>query len=225
MRIKHRFLIILAILLVSSVTISVFAHFNTRFPGDLWLVQSIQSVETDFLTTIMKGISIIFDTLGSVIIVILTGLLVWWRTGWRDAVLVVVGGLLSATGALLKAIVDRPRPSSDLVTVFSQADTSSFPSGHSFFAFMIFGLVAYLTVTRLRHKSLRIAIPTICAFFLLIVGVSRIYLGVHWPSDVIGGYLAGGVFLTILIRIDIVWISGRHDISGTTIPEQPPDSV
>jgi len=199
MRIKHRFLIILVILLVSNVTVSVFAHYYVRFPGDLWLAQNIQSVETDFLTIIMKGISIIFDTLGSIIIVILTGLLLWWRAGWKDAVLLVVGGLLSATGALFKAVIDRPRPSSDLVTVFSQADTSSFPSGHSFFAFMIFGLVAYLTVTRLQNKSFRIAIPAICTALLLIVGISRIYLGAHWPSDVMGGYLTGGVFLTILI--------------------------
>ena len=112
MRIIHRFLIILVILLVSSVTMSVFAHFNTRFPGDLWLAQGIQSFSNDFLSSIMQGLSQIFDTLGSIIIVILTGLLLWWRTGWKDAVLVVVGGLLSArdptllTGGMITIIVD-----------------------------------------------------------------------------------------------------------------------
>ena len=88
MPIKHRFLIILVILLVSSVTMSVFAHFNTRFPGDLWLAQGIQSFGYDFFTSIMQGISTVFDTLGSFVIVATIGLLVWWRTGWREAVLI-----------------------------------------------------------------------------------------------------------------------------------------
>ena len=225
MPIKHRFLIILVILLVSSVTISVFAHYNDLFPGDLWLAQGIQSFSNDFLTTIMQGISFIFNTLGSLVIIAAIGLLVWWRTGWREAVLILVGGIFSATSSLFKAIIDRPRPSVDLVNVFSQAETTSFPSGHSFFAFIFFGFVAYLTAARLQNKSLRIIILTILAALILLVGISRVYLGAHWPSDVIGGYLTGGVFLTILIWIDKAWIERRSKIPVPSTSEQYSDSV
>ena len=225
MRIKHRFLIILVILLVSSVTISVFAYFNTRFPGDLWLAQGIQSISNDFLTSIMQGISTALDSWISYIMVAAFALLFWWRTGWREAILILAGGVLAAVSSVLKAVIDRPRPSPDLVNVLSEADTSSFPSGHSFFTFVLFGLVTYLTFTRLQNKSLRITIPAILVAFIVLVGISRIYLGVHWPSDVLGGFLIGGVFLTILIWIDKIWISRHHNISETSKPELHSDIV
>ena len=225
MRIKHRFLIILVLLLVSCITVSVFAHIHVRFPGDLWLAQGIQSISNDFLTSIMQGISTALDSWISYIMVAAFALLFWWRTGWREAILVLAGGVLSAVSSILKAVIDRPRPSPDLVNVLSEADTSSFPSGHSFFTFVLFGLVFYLTFTRLQNKSLRITIPAILAAFIVLVGISRIYLGVHWPSDVLGGYLTGGVFLTILIWIDKIWISRHHNTSETSKPELHSDSV
>jgi undecaprenyl-diphosphatase len=225
MRINYRFLIILILLLASIITISVFAYYNDRFPGDLWLAQGIQSMSNDFLTSIMQGISILLDSWISYILVAVIALMVWWRTGWREAVLVLAGGILAATSAVFKTIINRPRPSPDLITVFSQAGTSSFPSGHSFFAFMIFGLATYFSVTRLQNQFLRIATTTIFIALIVLVGISRIYLGAHWPSDVIGGYLIGGVFVAALIWIDKKWIYKYDDITETTKPEWDSGSV
>lgn len=215
MHTNYKFPIIVVILLVLTITVSVFASFHTRFPGDLWLAQGIQSVSNDFLDTIMEGISFLLDSWVSYILVVVTGLVVWWRTGWREGVLILAGGLISATSALFKAVIDRPRPSPDLVAVFSESDTSSFPSGHSFFTLMIFGLVTYLIITRLRNKILRNIGVTFLAVFIALVGISRVYLGAHWPSDVLGGYLTGGVFLTVLIWIDKRWIRRYHNILET----------
>lgn len=216
MHINYRFLLVILILLVSSITMSLFAHYNDRFPGDLWLALEIQSVNGDFLTSIMQGISYIFDTAGSFIIVAAIALLVWWRTNWREAVLVLTAGILAATSSLFKAIIGRPRPSPDLVTVFSPPDTSSFPSGHSFFVVIVLGLSAYFVVTRLQNKVLRVSILSILIALVLLLGISRVYLGAHWPSDVIGGYFTGGVFLTALIWIDKAWI--RKHLKEKTTP-------
>ena len=216
MHINYRFLLVILILLVSSITMSLFAHYNDRFPGDLWLALEIQSVNGDFLTSIMQGISYIFDTAGSFIIVAAIALLVWWRTNWREAVLVLTAGILAATSSLFKAIIGRPRPSPDLVTVFSPPDTSSFPSGHSFFVAIVLGLSAYFAVTRLQNKVLRVSILSILIALVLLLGISRVYLGAHWPSDVIGGYFTGGVFLTALIWIDKAWI--RKHLKEKTTP-------
>jgi len=220
---NRQFLIIFIPFLASIITMSVFAHYNNRFPGDLWLAQNIQSISSDFLTSIMQGISFIFDSWLSYIMVVIISLLAWWRTGWKEAVLVVVGGILSATGALFKAIIDRPRPSSDLIMIFSESDRSSFPSGHSFFAMMVFGLVAYFAVTRLKKGILRTSVLLTAAGLILLVGISRIYLGAHWPSDIIGGYLYGVVFLTMLIWIDKVW--NKKHLKEMTKSEQYVDTV
>ena len=222
---NRQFLIILILLLTSIITMSVFAHYKDRFPGDLWLAQSIQSISGDFLTSVMQGISFIFDSWFSYIMVVIISLLAWWCTSWKEAILVVVGGTLSATGALFKAIIDRPRPSSDLVMIFSESDRSSFPSGHSLFAIVICGFVVYLAVTRTSNKHLRISVLAVLAILVLLLGISRIYLGAHWPSDVIGGYLTGGVYLTILIWIDRIWSKTHNSVTETIILEQNSDSV
>jgi undecaprenyl-diphosphatase len=173
----------------------------------------------------MQGISTVLDGWSSYVIVVAIALLVWWRVGWREMVMILAGALLAATSSVFKAVVDRPRPSPDLVTVFAQADTSSFPSGHSFFAFMIFGLIAYLSITRLQNSILRTSILFVTIVLILLVGISRVYLGAHWPSDVIGGYLTGGVFLFGLIWIDRIWISRRCNILETITTQQQSDTI
>ena len=225
MRINYRFLIILALLLASTITMSVFAHYNDRFPGDLWLAQGIQSITSDFLSSIMQGVSTLLDGWASYILVAVIASLVWWRKGWHEVVLILAGAILAATTAVFKTIIDRPRPSPDLVTVYSQADTGSFPSGHSFFTFLTFGLVVYLTVTRSRNDILRTSILVLTIALILLVGISRIYLGAHWPSDVLGGYLAGGVFLTVLIWIDRIWTGRHHNMKETEKTEHGSDNV
>jgi undecaprenyl-diphosphatase len=195
---------------------SVFAFYNDRFPGDLWLAQGIQSISGDFFSSIMQGVSTILESWSSYVLVAVIAFLVWWRAGWREAVLILAGGILAATSAVFKAIINRPRPSEDLVVVFSQAENSSFPSGHSLFIFVVFGVLAYLTITRSQNVILRTSIFVATTAIILLVGISRIYLGAHWPSDVVGGFLTGGVFLTSLIWIDKRWIGRYRNMSETT---------
>jgi undecaprenyl-diphosphatase len=209
MQTNYKSMIILVILLVSTVVMSVFARYHDRFTGDLWLTQSIQSINSDGFASTMETVSFIFDIWGSVVIIVVIGLLVLWRIGWHEAILILAGGIISATAAIFKALVDRPRPPADLINVVIQEDRSSFPSGHALFAIVICGFVAYLAATRIRKKHLRISIVTISVILVLLVGISRVYLGTHWSSDVIGGYLTGGVFLTVLIWIDTIWNKQR----------------
>ena len=135
-----------------------------------------------------------FTALGGVgvlsLLTLLTVVYLWQQGLGRVAMFVllaILGGLLLST--LLKSGFNRPRP--DIVTHGSLVYTSSFPSGHS-----MLSAVVYLTGAALLamvHKSLRLRIYLIgCAVLVtLLVGVSRIYLGVHWPSDVLAGWAAG----------------------------------
>ena len=85
----------------------------------------------------------------------------------------------------------------------------SFPSGHALSSFCFYGILAGLLDTRIRSLAVRISIWIAAALLVLAIGVSRIYLGVHYPTDVIAGYVAAAVWVSTLIYADHVR-SARH---------------
>jgi undecaprenyl-diphosphatase len=153
----------------------------------------------------MKCISFIFGGWSEVLVVVAIGIVVWWRIGRLEAIMILVGGLITPVNTALKLAVNRPRPSADLVHVLSPAQGNGFPSGHAFFAILILGLAAYFIFINLKNCVPRMVALAGLIALILLTGISRVYLGVHWPSDVIGGYLIGGVFLTALIWFHRTW--------------------
>ena len=77
--------------------------------------------------------------------------------------------------------------------------SNGFPSGHAMFSIMVLGLLAYFIFINVKNHILRTVILIGLVALILLIGVSRVYLGVHWPSDVVGGYIIGGALLTGLI--------------------------
>jgi undecaprenyl-diphosphatase len=132
------------------------------------------------------------------IALIALALLLWKRrhtlaVGWMAAF--AGGGLLDQ---VLKMAVRRDRPIYG--THFLHGHTYSFPSGHAMGSLIGFGMLAYLIIA-FRHprRTMRVAIYVLAGVLALLVGASRIYLGVHYPSDVLGGFAAGGAWLAICI--------------------------
>jgi undecaprenyl-diphosphatase len=116
--------------------------------------------------------------------------------GWhRGALLVVVtmagAGLLDT---LLKQTFSRVRPAAFFD--YPLPVSHSFPSGHAFFAASFFGGLAVLVSGRVRSKALRAAVWVAAVGLILLIGLSRVYLGVHYPSDVLAGYAAATVWVT-----------------------------
>ena len=110
-----------------------------------------------------------------------------------------LAGLITFINDALKIAINRPRPTPDLVTIYFTETGKSFPSGHAFFAILVLGMLTYLAITHMSKPGLRTMTLSVFLILLLWIGVSRIYLGAHWTSDVIGAYIVGGWFLVALI--------------------------
>lgn len=121
-------------------------------------------------------------------IVVATAAVFLWLTHHRLSVYILalaLGGALVLT-ALLKVLYGRPRP--DIVTPIVTSGSPAFPSGHALSAFAIYGTLAYLIARLGPAPRLRTATWIVAAIIILAVGASRVYLGVHYPSDVIAGF-------------------------------------
>ena len=195
---KTRFLVISSLLVI---LLSVAAAIQDYFFGDLYLARAIQDIRVSPWEDTMEAVSTIGR--GLPMIAMALAFFCWFLLrGQRAEYMVLGAALLSlAVNPLLKILVDRPRPTEDLVMIWRNPDGMGFPSGHASTALILFGLIYYLApiivpwkraVTMLRFSSLML---------ILLIGISRVYLGAHWPSDVVGGFLVGGITLTLLIHL------------------------
>ena len=110
--------------------------------------------------------------------------------GWRHGALVLSAAMLDLSNEGIKALVGRPRPNP-----LHLGEAGSFPSGHTVHAVLFLGVLWLLLAPRLRSRRQRAALGALLVLLALLVGVSRVYLERHWPSDVLGGYWIGGLAL------------------------------
>jgi undecaprenyl-diphosphatase len=114
------------------------------------------------------------------------------------------GGMLLST--LLKMGFDRPRP--DLVPHGSIVYTASFPSGHSLMSAVVYLTIGTLLMRVQRRRILKVYLLTLAIMLTLLVGVSRVYLGVHWPTDVLAGWTVGAAWASLFWLI--TWYLQQH---------------
>jgi len=124
-----------------------------------------------------------------------------WKGWYRAAVLLLVDMVgVPFFNAYLKTYNHRMRPSAFFGVILPT--TYSFPSGHALSAFCFYGMVVGLLSARINDRRARFAIWLMGAILTATVGISRVYLGVHYPSDVIGGYAAALVWVSMLLVFD-----------------------
>lgn len=120
----------------------------------------------------------------------------------QQSALIVAGAAIPATvivGALLKLGFERARPLTQYA-MNMKIKTFSFPSGHSSGAVITYGLLSYLAFAALP-SPLAVIVGTVLGLIAVAVGLSRVYLGAHFPSDVIAGWLLGGVALVTVVLL------------------------
>lgn len=178
-------LFILVIALGYAVTAGHFREFDIAISHAL-NVQRGQS--PDWLILLMQGISWIGGGLQRYIIVTILTVALWRWWGWGAALAMGLTTLVSAfTSELLKAFFARLRP--DFVPHLDSVSSAAYPSGHANNAAVVYILFIML-VPQARHPGWQFA----AAAMILLTGLSRIMLGVHWPTDVIGGWMLGMSF-------------------------------
>lgn len=135
------------------------------------------------------------------------------RTEAGFALLASASGIITAT---VKAIIARPRPTSELVRVESVVGGHSFPSGHTLLYVTFFGFLGYLAYALLKPGRLRTALLWTCGLLIALVGPSRIWLGHHWASDVLASYTLGLAYLVFLVQA-----YSRFRLRANRVQEQP----
>ncbi|MBK5484518.1 phosphatase PAP2 family protein [Peribacillus sp. TH16] len=181
---------------IMAFTISAYEFLNF----DRAVISFVQGLESPFLTTIMK----VFTFIGSSSSIIILSLLVLFYLykvlkHRLELVLfsaVVVGSTL--LNLILKLFFQRARP--DLHRLI-EIGGYSFPSGHAMNAFTLYGILTFLLWRHISTMWGRTLLILFSVMMILTIGISRIYLGVHYPSDIIGGYLGSGCWLAISIWV------------------------
>jgi undecaprenyl-diphosphatase len=189
-----------------------------RQPGD-----PAQPIGPWWLQAMMRDItSLGGTTILTLILVVSVGYLVMERKrGAALFLLLSVGGgtLLSS---LLKIGFDRPRP--DLVAHLVDVRSLSFPSGHAMLSAVTFLTIGVLLARTSPRRRVKAYIVGVCVLLTLAIGVSRVFLGVHWPTDVLAGWAVGAAWAMGCWTV-ASWLQRRGAVEGAAPTPEPEDEV
>ena len=170
---------------------------------------TIHEMATPWLTQLMIFLSFV-GSFGFLIGLGIIAIIVFARLKWKRAIalfLITMAGEL-ILNLILKQFFHRVRPPAYFD--YPLPDSYSFPSGHALGAFCFFGVLAWLITARLQKRQPKILVWTLATLLIFFIGFSRIYLGVHFPSDVVAGFISGFVWVFTVGFCDF-WLKRRTD--------------
>ncbi|MEN3335590.1 MAG: hypothetical protein V7641_4955 [Blastocatellia bacterium] len=182
--------------------LAVLAHIYAYFDWDMRISHAIRSVSLPGFDQLMVGLSWLGSGLVPTILVVGCGMALYAARFRLEGILCMIGvSLGSVMNSLMKLVIARPRPDPSLVDVMRHYDHNSFPSGHVEFFVTFFGFLLFLSYVLLKPGWLRRVCFVVFGLLIALIGVSRVYMGAHWPSDTAGAYLSGGVWLMLMIEV------------------------
>lgn len=165
---------------------------------DLSVYQFILNIfpPTTLMTVIMKLITSFGSALFIISCLISIAVLVRNKKYFKIFFFAILGGVIFNN--LMKLIIQRPRPTNTLLLSYEK--TYSFPSGHSMMSMIFYGLLIYYVILFVKNKLIRNLLVSFFSLLILFIGISRIYLGVHYVTDVLAGFVFGFIFLVCFIK-------------------------
>jgi membrane-associated phospholipid phosphatase len=192
----------LALLTIAAfVALAVATHGVPYFPIDLAVTRALQGIHAPAWDRLMRAESWPGYSPQSVVIPWVIALVLLVGRLRSEAIATGFAACGALVGMLVKQIVHRSRPPEGLVTVVTHLASLSFPSGHVIWATTIAGFLAFVATIRLDPSPGRRVLIGALIVFILLMGPSRVYLGEHWVTDALGGYLFGILWLALTIEV------------------------
>ena len=200
----------------------VLASLFNYFSIDLTITRAVQTINFVGFAGLMYWVSYIgYAPQMYLLVAAIAVLLFVLGLRWEAVVALLAAAGSAGLDQIIKLLVHRPRPGANLVNVIQQLNNSySFPSGHVLTYTAFFGFMFFLGFTLLKPSWARGLLLILLGGLVALVGLSRIYVGDHWASDVVGAYLLGSIWLALTVYI-YQWGKTRFFVRQPLAPEQP----
>lgn len=182
-----------------AITILVLTNHIASFDNTVY--EKIYGHHNQYLDLFFKFFTHIGDTIP---VIVIASILLLVLRNWNDRMHFGFSlALTVAVNQLLKYVIARPRP--PLERRLIEQEGYSYPSGHSMVSLCLYGVLIYFVMKKVKNKILKIVLVSLLTIIILLIGISRIYVGVHYPSDVLAGFL-----LTIVLLITSITLLNYH---------------
>jgi undecaprenyl-diphosphatase len=194
-------LIFIIVFTLSLCLIVLFINSTTVSSIDAWVYKEVSTPMNPSLTLAMRFITESGSTIAVIILCLSLFLFTITRKEWAIPVASTVI-VTSLSNVLLKSLFSRERP--NILQLIYEPDYS-FPSGHAMINMAFYTMIFLIANKAVKNKKIRIGISILCVVLPLIIGISRIYLGVHYASDVIAGWMLGFIISMVIFKVFERW--------------------
>ncbi len=197
-------LLIPAALLVGASGLSIMVSVGPVMPGDRVILEAVRSAELPLLDLLCQSLDFLGDRWMIIASILALSVVLWVRGRRAEALacLLIIPLELMTLG--LREVIDRPRP---IPPFFPRSDVMTgspgFPSGTTLHALLFFGFITYIVHVCVRRVKLRLALQGALVAVIVVISYSRVYVGAHWPSDILGAWLYGGLFLWFIVAVGL----------------------
>jgi membrane-associated phospholipid phosphatase len=199
--VNRKLVLAFALLLAFAVVLSYAASKFPVLPFDLKFYQELQEEASPLFNELMQGVSYLGESSMATTLTIIAVVTFASRRQWLEAIFMLATTSNVLLTFALKELIHRARPFPMPVNgngFIQSINQYSYPSGHVLFFVVFFGFFAYLAWLNFAGR-VRTIVIAICAALIVLIGPSRVFLGAHWASDVLGSYIIGTIWLFILI--------------------------